>query len=150
MTTVYDVPAALLIERLAQQLKKEKALSPPEWSAYAKTGTHTEKPPTNPDWWYVRLAAVIRKVYLKGPIGSTRLSGEFGGPRDRGAKPDRAVRGSGSIARTALKQLEEAGFVAQIKGRGRMVTPKGRALLDNESHAVIKELAKKIPALAKY
>ncbi len=150
MTTVYDVPAALLIERLAKRLKKEKALTPPEWAAFVKTGIHTEKPPTDPDWWYVRLAAVVRKVYLKGPIGSHRLTAEFGGQRDRGAKPDHAVRGSGSIARTALKQLEEAGLLAQIKGRGRTVTPKGRSLLDNEAHAVIETLTKENPALAKY
>lgn len=150
MTTVYDVPAAQLIDRLAARLKKEKALAPPEWAPYVKTGVHTEKPPVNPDWWYVRLAAILRKVYMKGPIGSQRLTAEFGGPRDRGAKPDRAVRGSGSIARSALKQLEEAGLLAQIKGRGRTVTPKGRSLLDNEAHAVMQALEKEIPALAKY
>lgn len=150
MTTVYDVPASQLIVRLAQRLKKEKALAPPEWAGFVKTGIHTEKPPQDPDWWYVRLAAVVRKVYLHGPVGSKRMSAHFGGPRNRGSKPERATRGSGSIARTALKQLEEAGLLAQIKGRGRTVTPKGRALLDNEAHAVMEKIVKEIPTLSKY
>lgn len=150
MTTVYDVPAEPLIKRVAAELKKEKAIAAPEWAAYAKTGGHREKPPENPDWWSVRLAAVLRKVSISGPVGSERLAALYGGSRDRGVKPDRARSGSGSIARGALQQLEAAGLLVHIKGRGRSVSPKGRKLLDNSAHAVKQELIKTVPGLAKY
>lgn len=150
MTTVYDVPAEPAIREVAAQLKNEKAIQPPEWAAFVKTGRHREKPPEDPDWWYVRLAAVLRKVAMLGPIGSERLAALYGGAKDRGSKPDQATAGSGSIARTALQQLEEADLVVNIKGRGRQVTPKGRKLLDNAAHTVKQELVKTLPGLAKY
>ncbi len=150
MTTVYDVPAEPLLQAVSAALRKEKAIEPPEWAPYVKTGQHREKPPHDPDWWHLRMAAVLRKVYVNGPIGSVRLSAMFGGRRDRGAKRYHAMAGSGAIARTGLQQLEAAGLVVNIKGRGRSVTPKGRALLDNAAHGLQKELVAKIPALAKY
>src|SRR6266480_3812216 len=76
MTTAYDVPPGLLIERLKDRLQQEGKIKPPEWAPFARTGVHTEKAPTQPDWWYRRVAAVLRKVYLKGPVGTARLAAE--------------------------------------------------------------------------
>ena len=150
MTTVYDVPPNKLIPHIAEKLKKDPALKEPEWAHYVKTGTHREKVPSQPDWWYTRLAAVLRKVYVKGPIGSSRLTSEFGGYRDRGSKPNRAVKGSGSIARKALMMLEENGYLEKNKNKGRVVTAKGRSFLDNSSEEVMKELQKENKDLSKY
>lgn len=150
LTTVYDVPADRLILAVAEKLRGENAIAAPDWTPFVTTGIHREKPPTNPDWWHVRVGAVLRKVYVEGPIGTERMRAEFGGTRDRGSKPNRAKKGSGSIVRTALQQLETAGLIAQVKGEGRKITPKGQKLLDNASHEVVQKLAEQIPALAKY
>ena len=150
MTTVYDAPPNMLIESVAEQLKGIKGLEPPEWAGYVKTGIHREKSPVNEDWWYVRLAAIMRKVYIHGPIGSSRLSAEFGGPRDRGSKPNRAVRGSGSVARKALQQLDNAGLLTTIRYKGRVISPQGQKLLDNTAYAIMAEMAKTNPELSKY
>jgi len=150
MTTVYDVPAEALIRETASQLTKDKAMVAPEWAPFVKTGAHREKTPESEDWWHVRCAAILRKVYMKGPIGTERLAAEFGGYRDRGARPNRAVAGSGSIARKGLQQLESAGLLTNVKGRGRSISPKGQALLDNAAHVVKQKLVKEIPGLAKY
>ncbi|MEO9362920.1 MAG: 40S ribosomal protein S19, partial [Nitrososphaera sp.] len=40
MAKVYDVPADELIAKLAEQLKKDKKIEPPAWSAFVKTGSH--------------------------------------------------------------------------------------------------------------
>ncbi|MHB8633413.1 MAG: 30S ribosomal protein S19e [Thermoplasmatota archaeon] len=150
MTTVYDVPATPLIEETARRLHKVETIQPPEWAPFVKTGAHTEKPPVQLDWWHTRVAAVLRKVYADGPIGTERLRAEFGGHRDRGSKPNRAVRGSGSIARKALQQLEKAGLVQNVQAQGRIVTAEGRKLMDNAAHTVRAEVQKSIPALKKY
>ncbi|MFQ6128767.1 MAG: 30S ribosomal protein S19e [Thermoplasmata archaeon] len=150
MTTVHDVPADRLIARITEHFKKEAKVDPPEWSAYAKTGVHKEKSPANDDWWYSRLAAALRKVYLKGPIGSERLAALFGGKEDRGSKPYRARSGSRAIARFCLKQLEELGYVSVVENKGRVVSPAGQSLLDNASHEILKEMAKDDPELTKY
>lgn len=150
MTTCYDVPPEKLISSVAAKLKSDSAIKPPEWTEYVKTGMHKEKAPTQEDWWYIRVAAVLRKVYVLGPIGSSRLSAEFGGFRDRGSKPNRSVKGSGSIARHSLMQLESAGYIQKDKNKGRIVTPKGRKLLDNAAHEVMSEVSKDNKALGKY
>ncbi len=150
MTTVYDVPATALIEEAAKRLSEVKAVAAPEWAEFVKTGIHTEKPPVQDDWWNTRVAAVLRKVYLEGPIGTEKLRAHFGGYRDRGNRPNRAVKGSGSIAREALQQLEAAGLVLTVQAQGRIVTAAGRGLMDNAAHAVRARVQKDIPLLAKY
>ncbi|MFQ6060983.1 MAG: 30S ribosomal protein S19e [Thermoplasmata archaeon] len=150
MPTPYEVPANLLIAKVAEELKKKGKITPPDWSRYVKTGVHREKSPTNPDWWYERAAAVLRKVYMKGPIGSSRLAAEFGGKVDRGSKPYHARKGSRSIARHSLQQLEEAGYLEKLQKRGRVISPSGRSMLDKLSREILKELAKENVELAKY
>ncbi|MEW5936865.1 MAG: 30S ribosomal protein S19e [Candidatus Thermoplasmatota archaeon] len=150
MTTVYDVPPQKLIERLAELFKADEQLAPPEWAQFVKTGRHREKAPTDADWWYKRLAAVLRKVYLLGPIGSDRLAAEFGGSADRGSKPNVAKKGSRAIVRRVLRQLEVRGYLTIEKRRGRAVSPEGRRLLDNTAHAIFKEMVESNPHLKKY
>lgn len=150
MTTVFDVPAEPLLQRVAADLRGKAELKAPDWAPFVKTGRHRERPPTNPDWWHVRLAAVLRKVYIEAPIGTERLSAFFGGAKHRGSMPDKAWSGSRAILRTALQQLEGAGLLVTIKSKGRQVTPAGRKLLDNHAFEVKKGLLERIPALAKY
>ena len=139
MTTAYDVPAEPLIKRLAEKLKNEYKIKPPEWAKWVKTGAHKERPPEDPDWWYVRVASILRRIYIRGPIGVSRLQNLYGGRRDRRAKPYRHVKGSGSIIRKALQQLEELELVEKVEGKGRRIAPKGQSLVDNTAHEVAKE-----------
>ncbi len=150
MTTAYDVPTDKLITSLAEEMKKKDSITPPEWSNLVKTGIHREKSPDDPDWWFTRVAAVLRKVYTDGPIGTEQLASHFGGPVDRGSKPYHAWTGSRSIIRLSLQQLEEAGLVITNKNKGRVISPQGQSLLDNTSYAIFKELVKENPKLAKY
>jgi small subunit ribosomal protein S19e len=151
MPTPYDVPPSLLIKRLAQHLKNNvDSVKPPEWASYTKTGSHTQRVPSDPDWWYVRCASLLRKVYVNGPIGLEHLRSEYGGRKDRGFKPEHTRKGGGAIVRNALKQLEAAELVSILKGRGRVVAPEGRKLLDLLSTELKKELEKEKPELKKY
>ncbi|MHA1651835.1 MAG: 30S ribosomal protein S19e, partial [Candidatus Helarchaeota archaeon] len=120
MTTLYDVPAELLIKRLAMELKENyEKIKPLPWAIYVKTGVFKERSPTDPDWWYIRCASLLRKISLHNYIGVSHLRGIYGGRQRRGAKPEHARKGSGSIIRHSLKQLEEEGLVETVKGRGR-------------------------------
>ncbi|MEM3341197.1 MAG: 30S ribosomal protein S19e [Thermoplasmata archaeon] len=150
MVTCYDVPPDKLIRAMAAKLKENEAFTPPEWADKVKTGVHKELPPMEKDWWHVRVAAILRKVYVLGPIGESRLSAKFGGVRDRRNAPNRARKGSGSITRKGLQQLEKAGFVETKKAKGRVVTSKGRSFVDNTAHEVFKELVKTNTELGKY
>ncbi|SDA53610.1 Ribosomal protein S19E (S16A) [Methanobrevibacter millerae] len=145
MTTVFDVPADLLIEKVAEEFKDNDKINSPAWSNYVKTGVHKERKPENADWWYVRCASIIRRVYIDGPVGVMSLRTFYGGKKDRGVTPEVFRKGSGAIIRNALHQLEDAGFVEKVEG-GRVVSPKGRSFLDKTSGEIIRD----IPELAKY
>jgi small subunit ribosomal protein S19e len=135
MTTVYDVPADHIIRRTAEELKKRKEIAPPAWAAFAKTGVHKEMPPEDPDWWFIRAAAVLRRVYVDGPLGVERMRSFYGGNKNRGSKPNAFRKGSGSILRKSLQQLEAAGLIIHDK-TGRRVSPAGMSFLDNLSQEV--------------
>ncbi|HWQ67028.1 MAG TPA: 30S ribosomal protein S19e [Methanospirillum sp.] len=138
MTTVYDVPADKLIIRAAAELKEKPEITAPDWAAFAKTGAHKQMPPEDPDWWYIRAAAVLRRVYVDGPVGVERMRSAYGGVKNRGSKPSKTVKGSGSILRKAVQQLEAAGYIARQKG-GRVVTPAGTSFLDGVAYSVTKD-----------
>lgn len=131
MGTVFDINPSELIEKTAQELKK--VIKQPEWSFFVKTGVAKERPPAKDDWWYQRAAAVLRKVYLKGPIGVSKLKTLFGSRKNRGYKPERFRRAGGKIIRSILQQLEKEELIQQTqKGvyKGRVITSKGKSFID--------------------
>ena len=150
MTTVYDVPAKELIDAVAKKLESETAIEIPKENIYSRTGVNKENPPFEKNWWYIRCASILRKIYVNNIIGIEHLRSEYGGKKDRGSKPYKAASGSGSIIRRALQQLEKAGYVSKIKGKGRILTSKGRSFLDNTSNEVLKDVEAYYPELKKY
>ncbi len=128
--SVREVPPNLLIAKVAGELKKLEELKPPAWSMYVKTGVHKERPPEQPDWWYIRGASLLRRLYLDGPVGVSRLRVRYGGRKKRGSAPEHFRRGGGKIIRTLLQQLERAGLVEKKERKGRKVTRKGAELLE--------------------
>ncbi len=133
MASVYDVNQGELVEKAAEELKKVAEIKPPEWSSFVKTGTHKERTPISKDWWYFRAASVLRIVYRLGPIGVSKLRTKYGGKKNRGVKPGKFYKSSGSILRKILQQLEKSGFLKnelKSKRKGRLITEKGKSLLD--------------------
>ena len=150
MTTVFDVPSKELIDEVAKKLHSDKNIEMPKANSFSRTGVNKENPPENKDWWHVRCASILRKIYINNGIGIEHLRAEYGGKRDRGSKPYKARSGSGSIVRRAVQQLEKAGYVTRIKGKGRVLTPKGRSFMDNTSHEVMKNVVSYRTELKKY
>ncbi len=138
MATVFDVDPNELIMRAKEKLKEIKEIQPPEWAKFVKTGAHRERPPQQDDWWYIRAAAVLRKIYVHGPLGVSRLRKLYGGRKNRGYAPERKYRGSGAIIRKILQQLEAAGFLEKNK-KGRKITKKGMSFLDKIATEIAKE-----------
>ena len=148
MTTAYDVPADVLIGKLSSYIKENvKEVTPPEWAAHVKTGTHVERVPQMPDWWYVRTASILRKLYMNGPVGVQRLRKEYGGRKRKGNSPAHHEKAGGSIIRASLQQLEKAGLVDKVEKSGRVVSKKGRSLLDAMSTQIKKDLERERPEL---
>ena len=130
MTTPFDVKPDALIGIVSQELKKYPEIKPPEWAAYAKTGVHRDRVPDSPDWWYVRSAAILRTIYISGPVGIERLRTKYGGKKSKGNRPPKFAKGSGNVQRTICQQLEKARLVESTERDGRQISPKGKSMLD--------------------
>ena len=115
--------------------KKNDSIKPPEWSKYTKTGVSQERPPTQPDWWFIRSAAILRKISNQGPIGTQRLRVAYGARKRRGHKGAHHRKAGGKVIRLMLQQLESAGLVKKVDKpiKGRIITPKGQKILSKAS-----------------
>lgn len=135
MTTARETKPEKLVEKLKEELKKVEEVKPPEWVKFSKSGSHRERPPEQKDFWYVRTAAVLRRIYLEGPVGVERLRSYYGGRKERGYIPAHFRKASGNIIRKILQQLEKAGLIEKA-ARGRKITAKGQSLLNHAAHEV--------------
>ncbi|HLC74514.1 MAG TPA: 30S ribosomal protein S19e [Candidatus Nanoarchaeia archaeon] len=151
MTTALEVNPHKLIKKVAEELKEKQLVQPPLWSAFVKTGTHADRPPTDKEWWYARSAAVLRSVYRLGPVGTSKLRTKYGGRKNRGYKPEHFFRGSGSIIRKVLQQLEKSGLISQAQRgthKGRVMTKKGKSFIDKIAAQIAKSAQKPVQAEA--
>jgi small subunit ribosomal protein S19e len=149
MVNAHDVPSAKLIPALAEQMKSVTAVQEPDWAKIVKTGSHAERPPINSDWWFTRAASLLRKLYLHGPVGLTDLERAYGGTKALHYYPKHHRDAGGSSIRKILKQLEQAELVSKTP-KGRVLTPKGQAMLDKVSRELFNALSQDNKALARY
>ncbi len=140
MVSIYDVPAEKLAKQIAEELKSADLVQPPEWANFVKTGNHNERPPMEKDWWYIRSASILRTIYKNGPIGVSKLRSKYGGRKNRGRRPEKFKKGSGSIIRKIMQQLETSGLIKKVEetqiNKGRIITSKGQSLLNNAANKV--------------
>lgn len=152
MTTLYDVPTEDLIEAVADRLAEQDEVEEPDWLQFVKTGVDRELPPEQEDFWARRAASLLRKVAVDGPIGVNHLRTEYGkskqGTTRYQVRPMQKAEGSGSIIRTALQQLEAAGYVETSEADGRRITGEGRSLLDDTAGELLESLDR--PELERY
>ncbi len=140
MPTPRDVSADTFLSRLSKHLKENVGeVTPPAWSVTAKTSSHKEFPPQNMDWWYLRCASLLRKLYIHGPIGVSRLRTEYGGRKRRGRSVEHVRPGGGSSIREPLQQLEKAGLVTRVEKEGRKLSRDGVSLLNKLAAQILKE-----------
>ena len=149
MVDVNKVPPELLLNNLVETFKTDKRVEIPDWASFLKAGIHREKSWEEPDWYYRRLASTLRKVYVNGPIGISKMSEEYGGRVDRGSKSYHPAKGSRYLVRKMFEQLETLGYVKKDK-KGRSISPAGTSVLDKAAKEVMKALAQSNPALEKY
>jgi small subunit ribosomal protein S19e len=130
---VRDVPADQFIKAYAAHLKANDKLQVPTWVDLVKTAPHKELAPYDPDWYYVRAAAIARRVYLRQGLGVGALRKQFGS-RDskRGCLPEKHALAAGGVIRHILIQFEQNNLMetcTTMKG-GRKMSPSGQRDLD--------------------
>ncbi|MDA4124770.1 MAG: 30S ribosomal protein S19e [Thaumarchaeota archaeon] len=149
MVSARDVPSAKLISVLAEQVRGLPEIKEPEWAQFVKTGSHAERPPQDSGWWFTRAASLLRKLYLHGPIGLSDLERAYGGTKAVAYFPKHHRDAGGSSIRNVLKQLEQAELVAKTP-KGRILSSKGRAMLDKASQGIFVSMIEADKSLARY
>ena len=134
-TCVRDVAAADFIKALAAHFKRSETINPPDNTAFIKTACHKESSPLDQDWFFIRAAAVARKIYLK-PIGVGQLSRTFGGKARRGTRTNVFKKSCRGIIRQCIAQLKEADMVEPHRNGGWKITEEGQKALDTIAVAV--------------
>jgi len=147
LTSVKDVNPHTLIDMVAKDLKENKGVKMPEFAAFVKTGSHRERSPDNVDWWFVRMASILRKVYISGNVDVNALRNYYGGRKNRGVRPEIFRKAGGKIIRVCLQNLEKLGFVKiSDNKKGRIITPQGQKYLDKHASVLAKV---KVPVVKK-
>jgi len=151
LAKAYDVPADRLIGRLASELRSE-GVEAPAWVPFVKTGAHADRPPHERDWWHVRCASLLRKIYLNGPIGVGRLRSKYGGATrsSHGYGSAHHRDAGGAIIRGAVHALESLGYVERHPSGGRTVSSAGMKKVDRAATEILGEMARDDPAMGLY
>jgi small subunit ribosomal protein S19e len=106
----------------------------PAYVDYIKTGHAKELAPYDPDWYFVRAAAVARRVYMRQGLGVGAFRRIFGGKSNKRGHvtPEHFAKAAGGIVRNVLQQLEALGLVEKSAGAkgGRRITPEGQRQMD--------------------
>jgi len=71
-----------------------------------KSGVCAERVPEQENWWFIRGAAMMRKIYMEGPIGVRDLRKEFGKKRRMGVRPARYTRHQAQSQESSCSSLK--------------------------------------------
>lgn len=129
MVTVYDVQPNKLVKKVAEKLEGMK-IPQPAFIGSVKSGAHAQRIPQQENFWYLRLAAILRNTYVHTNVGVGKLRSHFGGKKARGVKPEEKRKAGGSIIRKGMQALEAAGLLVKKK-KGREISAAGKKLLDS-------------------
>ncbi|XP_050415612.1 40S ribosomal protein S19 [Patella vulgata] len=128
---VKDVNQHEFINRLAAFLKRSGKMKLPDWTDIVKTGPYKELAPYSEDWFYIRAAALCRRMYMRAPLGVGTVKRVYGGNQRNGTAPSHFCKASGGVARKIFQALEGVKMVEKSTSRkGRVLTGRGRQHCD--------------------
>lgn len=105
-------------------------LKVPDHIDLIKTAKYKELAPYDPDWFYVRCASILRRLYHRSPAGVTQITRIYGGRHRNGVRPSHFCRADSSAVRKAVQALEHVKLIEKHPDGGRRLTSQGQRDLD--------------------
>ncbi len=140
MKSGFDVDQKKLVKSIAEEFKNKKILVPPSWAKFVKTSPAKDRPPEQQDWWFLRGASILRRMYIdRKPIGVSKLRRIYGDKSKNTYSSHHFKTASGAIIRKLLQQLEAASLIqkSNLKNHaGRMISSKGISFIDKISKGI--------------
>jgi len=134
--SIKDAETGKFVVALAAYLKKTGKVSVPDWVDVVKLSRGNELCPSDPDWYYIRCASLLRRLYNTNHIGVGNFAKVYGVKQRNGTRPAHHVHASTAVIRKALQSMEALGYVEKNE-HGRSLHAQGRRLLDRISYQVI-------------
>ncbi|KAJ6248186.1 40S ribosomal protein S19 [Anaeramoeba flamelloides] len=128
--SVKDVESSKFIKAYAEHLKRGDKFKEPSWVDIVKTGFTKELSPYDRDWYYIRAASILRRLYIRPFTGVGGFKKIYSKKNKIRVKPSHYNKGSGKIPRSILHQFEKIGIVKKTKKGTRKVTSLGRKEMD--------------------
>ena len=144
--TVLDAPANKLVNQVAAFFKEKNIIKIPKYASLVKTSRANDCEPINPDYFYYKAAAIVRKLYATKSknveVGSLRVM--FSKKERRGSQPPKTFKAGGKIIREIVIQLKNADYVKNYERKedetnsGLYLTKTGRSELDKIASGLMK------------
>jgi small subunit ribosomal protein S19e len=134
-----DVDQSDLVRVVGQFLKKQGKITMPNGHEFAKTSSAKEQTPEDPDWYYYKLASMLRRLNYRKHIGVGGFRKVYSTRKNNGCAREHTALGNQGIIRRGLQALEKLGYVAKHEDGGRVLSSEGRKVLDRMAVQIGKE-----------
>lgn len=111
-------------------LYRSGKLKVPDHIDLIKTAKYKELAPYEADWFYIRCASILRRLYHRSPAGITQITRIYGGRQRNGVRPSHFCRSDSSAVRKAIQSLENVKMIEKHPDGGRKLTSQGQRDLD--------------------
>lgn len=132
---IYKVKPRDFIDALSDYLISSNKVKLPENYDILKTGYGREHAPEDRNWYYIRLASIVRKIILKGRVSHGKLAADYGNRKDRGVRPSKKTGAGKYLIDTALKNLESMGWINWSQGND---------ILTSSAKEILSEIIEKV------
>ena len=105
----YRLDAHKLVDAISSTLEKEK-VELPIHGDLIKTGCGRQYSPYEKNWFYTRMASIVRQAMCKDKVSMTGLAHKYGVRKNRGVKPTKFTRGSRYVIGKAIDNLIQLGW----------------------------------------
>lgn len=110
MDSVYRVKATPLIEAITETLKAKSDIVLPENHDLIKTSHGKQYSPENQNWFYIRMASIVRTAMCKGSVSLKTLARKHACRKNAGVRPSRYAKASDFVNESAVQQLIKIGW----------------------------------------
>ena len=106
-------------------------------------------PPEDPDWWFIRAAAVLRRVYVDGPLGVERMRSFYGGKQEPRLETECFPEGQRLGSQKGPPALSRLPGSLRTTRPGAEFSPASMAFLDSIAQEVIAHPPAPVPKRVK-
>lgn len=128
MEQVYRVKAAPLIEAIKETLKSNEGITLPKDVDLIKTSHGKQYSPEDANWFYTRMASIVRYSMCKGTVSLKGLRRKYSCRKNAGARPSRYAKGSEFVIESAIEQLIKIQWL-DFANKQDILTPSAKEIL---------------------